>query len=508
MSSKRRDMGNHFADDDICRPKSVYFWYNMGRQKEFVMIGRKKELKILQNAYESPESQLVAIYGRRRIGKTYLVNEAFGHNFAFHHSGLKKANMKEQLKQFRMSLRQQGYWDCPVLHDWQEAFFELGNFLSRSSEGKKVVFLDEMPWMDTFRSNFLTAFEGFWNGWAFLRKDILMIVCGSATTWILKKVVHSREGLHNRLSARIRLEPFTLYECREYAEEENLGFDERQIAECYMALGGVAYYWSQLSKGLSAEQNIDRLFFSRDDGLRSEFSELYASLFKTPQPYIDIILALGKRRYGLSRDEILSSLARGSGGDISKHLNELEECGFIRRYRIAGAEKRGSLYQLVDNFSLFYMQFTPDKVGNVDNYWTAAVPEGKKAAWRGLAFERLCLEHVRQIKSKLGISGVAVEVYAWRRKSLSESKRGVQIDLLLDRRDGIVNLCEMKYTNGEYALDKDELDRLMNRKAAFQSAVRSRKSIHLTMITSYGLASNKYSGNIQSELTMSDLFAE
>lgn len=470
------------------------------------MIGRKKELKELKNAYDSKESQLVAIYGRRRIGKTYLVNEAFNHVFAFHHSGLKRGGLKEQLKQFWMSLRQQGHWDCPKLKDWQEAFFELGNFLSRLPEGRKVVFLDEMPWMDTFRSNFLMAFEGFWNGWAAFRTDILLVVCGSATTWILKKIVHNREGLHNRLTARIRLEPFTLYECRQYAEEEGLGFDERQIAECYMALGGVAYYWSQLSKGMSAEQNINRLFFSKDEGLRNEFEELYSSLFRNPKPYMDIILALGKRRYGLTRDEIIEGVGKVSGGDITRYLNELEECGFIRCYHVAGAKSRGSLYQLIDNFSLFHMQFAAANRYDADNYWTACVSEGTKYAWRGLAFERLCLAHVRQIKAKLGISGVSVEVYAWRRKGSGRGDPGVQIDLLLDRRDGIINLCEMKYTDDEYVLDQAELERMIARREAFRSSCGIRKAIHLTVITSNGLCHNKYSGNIQSELTLADLF--
>ena len=472
------------------------------------MIGRKKELNELKNAYEAKESQLVAIYGRRRIGKTYLVNEAFNRIFAFHHSGLKRGGLKEQLKQFRLSLRQQGHWDCPRLDDWQDAFFELGNFLSGLPAGRKVVFLDEMPWMDTFRSNFLMAFEGFWNGWAVFRTDILLIVCGSATTWILKKIVHSREGLHNRLSARIRLEPFTLHECRQYAEEEGLGFDERQIAECYMALGGVAYYWSQLVKGMSAEQNINRLFFSKDEGLRDEFEELYSSLFKNPEPYKNIILALGKRRYGLTRDEIISSIGKTSGGDVSKYLEELEECGFIRCYHVIGARKRGSLYQLIDNFSLFHMQFADARDSEVDNYWTACVPEATKYAWRGFAFERLCLGHVRQIKAKLGISGVAVEVYAWRREGSGPEDPGVQIDLLLDRKDGIINLCEMKYTDGEYVLDQEAVARLFNRREVFRRFCGIKKSIHLTLITSNGLCHNKYSGNIQSELTLADLFSE
>ncbi|MBP5544878.1 MAG: hypothetical protein ILM98_12440 [Kiritimatiellae bacterium] len=245
-------------------------------------------------------------------------------------------------------------------------------------------------------------------------------------------------------------------------------------------------------------------------GLRGEFDELYSSLFKNPEPYKGIVLALGRRRDGLTRDEIIAATGMGSGGDLSRFLEELEECGFIRKYHVLGAERNGSLYQLMDNFSLFHMQFVSKKRRHAGNYWTASVSEGAKHAWRGLAFKRLCLEHVRQIKDRLGISGVAVEVYAWRQKrgGSAQGSQGVQIDLLLDRKDGIVNLCEMKYTDGEYSLDKSELDRLINRREAFRAVCGARRSIHLTMITSNGLCHNKYSGNIQSELTLADLFGE
>lgn len=471
------------------------------------MIGRKDAITILQNAYDSEQSELVVVYGRRRVGKTYLVNEVFGRTFAFHHSGLKHGSKAQQLKQFRLSLMQQGYDKCPALHDWQDAFFELGNMLARLPAGRKVVFIDEMPWMDTVRSNFMMAFEGFWNGWAAFRKDILLVVCGSATSWIINKVLHNKDGLHNRVSERIRLLPFTLGECEQYAAERGLALDRSQIATCYMAFGGVAYYWSLLTKGKSADQNIDRLFFGPQDGLRDEFEELYASLFADARPYEAIVRALCRRRAGLRRDELVRELGKCSGGDLTRHLEELEECGFIRHYRDAVKPRNGGLYQLMDNFTMFYLQFVEGNDCRGEDYWRSRVSQSSRNVWRGLAFERLCIEHVPQIKAALGISGVSTEAFSWRTPS-DEVEDGAQIDLVIDRNDGIVNVCEMKWSNDQYAIDKDEHDRLMHRIETYRRLTATNKSLHLTMVTSVGLKRNEYWGCVQSEIVLDDLFRQ
>jgi len=471
------------------------------------MIGRKDAVNVLMAAYESVQSELVAVYGRRRVGKTYLVNETFGRNFAFHHSGLKHGNKAQQLKQFRMSLLQQGHMRCPALHDWQEAFFELGNMLSGQGEGRKVVFLDEVPWMDTFRSDFMVAFEGFWNGWVSFRTDILLVVCGSATSWIIKKLLHNKDGFHNRVSARIRLYPFTLAECEQYADERGLGMDRHQLATCYMAFGGVAYYWSLLQRGRSADQNIDRLFFGPQDGLRDEFSELYSSLFSDSRPYEAIVRALGTRRTGLRRDELLAALGKTSGGDLTRHLEELEACGFIRRYHNAAVAAKYDVFQLIDNLTLFHFQFVEGNRCRSEDFWRGRLSQSAKNAWRGLAFERICLEHVAQIKQALGISGVSTEVYSWH-ASAKGDEDGAQIDLLLDRNDGIVNVCEMKWSAEPFSLDKDELARLVHRVEAFRQASKTRKSLHLTLVTAAGLKHNEYYGRIQSEVTLDDLFRQ
>ena len=368
------------------------------------------------------------------------------------------------------------------------------------------MFVDEMPWMDTHGSGFLSALESFWNEWASCRKDILLIACGSATSWIVKRLNHNAGGLFNRVRTQIKLQPFTLAECEAYADEQGLSYNRSHIAECYMAFGGVAYYWSLLEKGKSPDQNFNQLFFGRRGGLTLEFEELYSSLFANPEPYIGIVLALGAKRSGLSRNELVAAIGGRSNGNLSAHLADLEEYGFIRKYRPVGGVN-GGIYQLVDNFSLFYMRFVKGCQSFDGDYWTDGIGEGEKNEWRGFAFERMCLEHVPQIKRALGISGVHTEVYSWK-CAASLDLRGAQIDLLLVRKDGIVNLCEMKYSKSVYAIDADEDQKIANRVAAFSKALGENKTIHVTMITAHGLAHNTYWNNVQSEVTLDDLFDE
>ena len=470
------------------------------------MIGRKREIEQLISTYESGQSEFVAVYGRRRIGKTFLITEAFGNRFAFHHTGLREGGTKKQLEQFRLSLRQQGYYDCPRIKDWLEAFFELERFLEKSPAQRKVVFLDEIPWLDTPRSGFLSALESFWNGWAVFRKDIVLVVCGSATSWIIKNIIRNKGGLYNRVRTRIKLFPFTLAECESYANSElHLGYGRREIMECYMALGGVAYYWSLLRRGLSPAQNFDALFFSPQDGLRTEYDELYRSLFRNPLRYMEVVELLGTRRTGYTRDEMIRGLGTVSGGDLTKILADLEECGFVRKYMPSGHGKNGGVYQLVDGYTLFYFSFVKGNSARDGDFWQHSVGDGRLNAWRGFAFERVCLAHVAQVKAALGISGVKTEAYSLR-VSPDENGRGAQIDLLIDRRDGIVNLCEMKYANGKYSITVDESERIRNRIEAARKLFGKNRTIHLIMITQDGIIRSPNSWDVQSVITLDDLF--
>ena len=463
------------------------------------MIGREKEQQDLLMAFESKYSEFVAVYGRRRIGKTFLIRETFEHRFVFQHSGIKNGGRKVQLERFRRSIVQYGYLDCPELKDWFTAFDALRIVIDRSAAARKVVFLDELPWMGRKDKNFISAVEDFWNGWASARKDILFIVCGSATSWILSKVVHNRDGLHNRVTYRIPLRPFTLRECELYCESRDLELTRVQIAELYMVLGGVPYYWQFLRKGLSVAQNIDAMFFAGDDKLENEFDEVYGSLFASPRPYLDIITALGRRKAGMTRDELEQNAGVANNGVLTRRLQELEQCGFIRRFTEIGCRKKGSVYQLIDNFTLFHLKFAVENTTNDTRFWTTRLDSHLHSAWAGIAFERICLQHIDGIKEALRIGGVHVDYHGWRGPSS-------QVDLLLDRADGIINLCEMKWSTGVYAITADDDLSMRNKKSEFKEETATRKSVHVTYVTSYGVKPNAYAKNVQSFVTLNDLF--
>ena len=471
-----------------------------------MIIGRKEEQQILHSAVQSENSEFVAVYGRRRVGKTYLIRETFGYKFTFQHTGLAKGNTKEQLFSFAISLRDAGYDDCPIPQSWLEAFSLLSTYLKNSTDEKKIVFLDELPWMDTPRSNFISAFEHFWNGWASARKDIVLIICGSATSWIINKVINDHGGLHNRVTKQIALQPFTLKECEMFAESKGLEMSRYQLAECYMVLGGIPYYWSLLEKGLSLAQNIDKIIFAKNGKLSNEFNQLYASLFKSPEQYIDIVTALGKKKAGMTREEIIAATDKYSNGALSKVLDELEYCGFIRKYNGFDKKSKQAIYQLIDNYTLFYFKFIQQNENNDEHFWSASIDSAMHRAWSGLAFERLCMAHTQQIKAVLGIAGVLSNVYSWR-KEADETSDGAQIDLLIDRKDQVINLCEMKYSLSEYAIDAEYEQKLRNKKSAFINATNTRKAVHLTMVTTFGIKANAHSGIVQNEITLEDLFS-
>ena len=464
------------------------------------MVGRLKEKEDLLHAYASEYSEFVAVYGRRRVGKTFLIRETFNYKFTFQHSGIKNGGKSVQLARFRKSIIAHGLSTCPVLDNWFDAFDALRDLISQSHDRRKVIFIDEMPWLGRKDKMFVSAVEDFWNGWASARKDVLFIVCGSATSWILNKIVYSRDGLHNRVTYRIPLRPFTLRECELYAESRGLEMTRSQIAECYMVLGGIPHYWHFLQRGLSVAQNIDEMFFVGNDKLENEFDELYSSLFSSPQAFIRIINALGCRKSGMTREELARTAGISNNGALTRRLKELEQCGFVRSFSEIGKRKKGAVHQLMDNFTLFHFRFASENAHGDRHFWSEMVDSHIHSTWVGLAFEQLCLEHVEQIKEALRIGGVKTNAHAWRGKSS-------QIDLLIDRNDGIVNLCEMKYHDGKYPITKEDDDSMRNKKAEFKEETGTRKAVHVTYITPYGIKDNAYSRNVQSNVMLDDLFA-
>ena len=487
--------------------KCQFFFIPLRRKvrKNTIMLGREEEKRILLSLLESEKSEFVAIYGRRRVGKTYLVRETFNYNFAFQHTGLQGGSIHEQLEEFANSLIMAGMKKVKRPKNWSQAFFMLEQYLS-TIPNKKVIFIDELPWLDTPNSKFVAALDHFWNGWATARKDIVLVVCGSATSWIIDKVVMNYGGLHNRLTEQIYLRPFTLRECEQYALEKNLGMSRRNILETYMVLGGIPFYWDMLRKDLSWAQNIDRMFFHPNAKMRNEFDALYKSLFRCPKSYIDVVSVLATKKIGMTRNEIMAALRGDSGGTLTKTLRELEQCDFIRSYNSIGKAKKETVYQLIDNFTLFYFKFMIDGTINAKDYWSHVISKPVYNAWSGLAFERVCFQHIDQIKHALGISGVISNVYSWVYASKSPEERGTQIDMLIDRDDNIINLCEMKFSQGEYELtEKYDLE-LRNKIGTFQTKTKTRKGLSIVMITSYGLKRNTWANGINAQITMDDLF--
>ena len=471
-----------------------------------MVIGREKEIRLLEDLMKDEKSHFVAIYGRRRIGKTFLVREAFGYRFTFQHSGLSKGGLKEQIFAFQASVRDSGGKTSKRAKNWLEAFEDLKELIRNSSEKKKIVFIDELSWMDTPKSDLIVALENFWNGWASSRKDIVLIVCASATSWMLSNVIHNKGGLYNRITGQIHLRPFSLGECEAFVREAGMSFNREQITQFYMIFGGVPYYWTFLEKGYSIPQNVDRILFAKDAPLKDEFKYLYASIFKNPEVYVKIIETLAKKKSGLTREDIIRESKIINSGDLTKNLEELESCGFIRKYNAFGKRKKNAVYQLIDFYTLFYYQFLSDSPTD-PNFWTNQINTPKVNTWKGLAFERICLNHVEQLKNKLGIAGIYTDVNSWYSKADPEKGiGGAQIDLLIVRSDRVINLCEMKFSPADYSVTEKMEQEIREKVNNFALATGTKYAIFPTLVTTYGLVNNERSGIFQSCITMDDLF--
>jgi len=461
----------------------------------------------LKAAYEATESQFVAIYGRRRVGKTYLVRQVLGPEFLMEHVGPYNGSFADELEAFHDSLVTWGYSECPRLTSWKQAFGELEKHIRTSKRKRKVIFIDELPWMDTPKSKFLPALGHFWNAFASARNDVVLIVCGSAASWMLKKIVQDKGGLHNRVTDIIFLKPFTLSECAQLAESRSLRMSRMEIADAYMIFGGIPYYWSYLVPKYSLVQNIDRICFAEGGKLTKEFDRLYASLFQDDERHLKIVTALSTIRAGMTRDELIRAMKVTDGGTWTKCIDDLCESGFVRRYAAQGCKNKGTVYQLIDNFTLFHFRFMANRHNADEHYWSLSQDDQSVVVWKGLAFERLCLSHVRQIKMALGIAGVRTEVYAWRHTADETYPWGVQIDLLLERADRVTNVCEMKYSHDAYAITSNYEKKLARKCETYREVAKTRNAVHLTLVAANGIARNAHASQVQSVVTLDDLFA-
>lgn len=473
-----------------------------------MILGREKELDILKEAALDDRSRFIAVYGRRRIGKTFLIREAFGYRFTFQHAGLSDGRIREQIFAFESSIKDAGGTFSDKAKNWLEAFEDLKELIRLSREERKIIFIDELSWMDTQNSDLIVALENFWNGWASARKDIVLIVSASATSWMINKVIHNKGGLYNRLTDRIGLGSFTLAECEKYVKACKLNLNRDQILQYYMIFGGVPYYWTFLRKGLSIPQNVDRILFDKEAPLKDEFEHLYSSIFRYPETYIRIIKTLGCKKVGMTREELISASGIPNSGNLSKKLEELESCGFIRKYTSYGKKSKAAVYQLIDHFTLFYYQFMEKGVTD-PNFWSGQINTSKINSWQGLAYERVVLRHIFQIKKKLGISGIHSEEFSWySAPDKDKGLPGTQIDLLIARKDRVINLCEAKYSSSEYMVTKKDDENMRRKIAVFAQVTGTRDAIFPILITNVGVIDNSYAMNFQSVIISDDLFAE
>lgn len=467
------------------------------------IIGRESELELLDKYNKSGKSEFVALYGRRRVGKTSLVRYYFKDKFDFYVTGVLDGTKTDQEDAFYDALVKHGYvGDKPK--NWKEALNALGTILEKKKRKKRcVVFIDELPCFDTEYSGFVKEFGDFWNRMASWYDNIFLMICGSATAWMIRNVIDSKGGLHNRVTHEMHLRPFDLYKTEKYVRARKGKWDRLSILQMYMALGGIPYYFSLVDFSKSAAENIDALFFSQDAELRKEFRRLYTSLYKNPEQYLDIIKVLAISREGMTRDEILKKLKLASGKNISERLEDLVLCDFVSRQSNGGKVNSG-IYRLVDFYTLFYLTFCNSEITD-RAYWRHTINTPPQNTWYGLAFERVCLCHIWQIIQSLRLDSMLTKYYSWRSK---ESVPGAQIDMIIERADGIINICEMKYSKSDYKHDIKDSRSLMNKVDDFVSETKTKKTIQTVLVTTHGLKMGDHADDFQKVLTMNHLFIE
>ena len=469
------------------------------------IVGRKKELSLINQYFNSGKAEFIAVYGRRRVGKTFLIRQHFRNQFAFDMTGIMEGTKSEQMTAFHTALKTYGYTGKKNTN-WIDAFFALRQVLeSRIEEGKRcVIFIDELPCLDTPKAGFVNALGHFWNNWANWQSEIMLIVCGSATSWMVRNVIDNHGGLHDRITHEIHLHPFTLTETEEFFKLNGFSWNRLSIMQTYMAIGGIPYYMSLFERTDSPATGLDRLFFSGNAELKKEYRRLFSSLFKNPHPYLEIITLLSKHPKGMTREEISTELKTSNNGKLGEMLTDLIYCDFLQKNNVR--EKRiksnSAIYQLIDFYTIFYNTFANKNIME-EHFWTRNINTPEINIWYGLAFERVCKAHIEKIKTALGIASVSTEYYSWRSNLI---EKGAQIDIIIDRADNTINLCEVKYSENLYSLDKEEYMKIQNRISVFKEATNTRSNIIPTLITTFGMKEGTYSDQIIAKINMEDLF--
>ena len=486
------------------------------------MIGRKQEIEKLIDAYNSNDAEFVGVYGRRRVGKTYLIGQTFAGKFVFHHSGvspLEEENengeinipeekaMEKQLRHFHTSLLREGEKGTKPPKNWEEAFYRLDRLIAKKEARKgkkKVVFIDELPWMDTPRSGFMSALEGFWNTWGCFQNDLLFIVAGSATSWMTDKLINNHGGLYGRLTREIRLSPLCLGECKEFFTSKGISISDYDVTQAYMIFGGIPFYLQDMRRGQSLPQYIDECFFAKNARFRREYTRLFRSVFRNPDTMMTIVRALSSKRMGMTREEIEKNTGIKAGGTMTKLLDSLVDSDFVVEYYPFGMGKKESYYRLNDPFCWFYLRFVDSQESLSTDFWKENLESQSIVTWRGLAFENVCLLHVKQIKTALGVSGIRSEESSYIAMG-SDGKPSGQIDLIISRADNIVDICEAKFYSDSVLVDNAMERKAVRNAILIQKLIPKKAVTHKVLLTTFGVNEGEYMWTFDHVVTLKDL---
>lgn len=482
------------------------------------VIGRAKEKAELKTVLESKKSEFLGIYGRRRIGKTFLIREYFknmkGVQF-LSFQGQKDVDTKTQIDTFYHELEKQFKinYQLKRARDWQGAFHDFDKFIEKHTlENKKdviVLFLDELPWFCNSKAGFLPALDYYWNQRWSANAKMKLIVCGSAASWMIKNVVNAKGGLHNRLTKKMYIAPFQFVEVKEFSKTNKLNFTDTQLLQIYMVLGGVPFYWSLLKKTTPISKQIDDLLFGKNAILKNELQNIFRSLFDNSELHLRIVKILSAAKSGIERNTLLNKCQIKSGGQASQYLDNLIHSGFIESFHLFGNKKKLTLFRLIDSFSYFDSYWSKQSLGLVA-FWQNKIQTPKLNTWAGYAFENFCLQHINQIIKALEIDRQVEAIHSWH--SIDQNKKGdieekgAQIDLIIERMDGVLHVIEIKYSQNEFVLKKEDAKNILNKVDRFKEKTQYRGQIKINLVTPIGLKKGLWNDEVfDKTITLKDL---
>lgn len=482
------------------------------------ILARRNEISILDEFLKSDKAEFLAIYGRRRVGKTFLIKSHFQEQncIFFSVTGIEKGTFLQQREVCCKQISNTFYDGIPIETPkaWLKVFELLHTAITRIAKNKKVViFFDEFPWLAKPRTNLLQALEYFWNQYWSIDKRVKLIVCGSLSSWIIRNIINNTGGLYNRVTYRLKLEPLNLYETKTFLDAKGIKLANSQILSIYMVMGGIPLYLDQIKKGMSANQVVDRVCFSKNGLLVDEQKELFKSLFSNSEIYYNLTKEIAKYRYGIAKNMISKNLGIAQGGRLEERLRELEEAGFIISFLPYGHNEKGKYYRVVDEYTMFYFKWIEPQLNSIsgftkaNGYWLEQSKSSSFKAWCGYAFESVCYRHIAQIRRKLNLMPSALP-YGWKFVPKQKSDdNGAQIDLLFDRNDNAITICEIKCTEEPFVIDKQYAEKLNKKIAIFEEKTKTNKQIFLALISVNSVKSTIYSEEMLSGLVvLDDLF--